>query len=256
MARLPGGTAAGATPVVRFDEIGSTNAEALARATGPAPCWFVAGRQTQGRGRRGRVWRSEPGNLYASLLLVQPGPAARLPELCFVAALALHDAVRDVTGIDPLRIGVKWPNDVQIDGAKLAGILIEGTVLPDARNAAVIGFGVNCAHHPLDAPYPTTDLGAAGFPTAPEALLAALDAAMRARLAEWAGGQGFEATREAWLKRAPGVGRAVTVRLGERETHGIFEALDVSGAMVLRRADGARETINAGDVFPAPGLQA
>lgn len=239
-----------ATPVVRFDTVGSTNQEALAQAGGIAPRWFVAGRQTGGRGRRGRPWTSEPGNLYASLLLVDAGQAARQPELCFVAALALYDAVRAVTGIDPLRIDLKWPNDVMIDRAKLAGILLEGTLTPGGRPATVIGFGVNCAHHPEGTPYPTTDLAAAGYPTEPPAMLAALDAAMRARLAEWAGGAGFARTREAWLRVASGLGRAVTVRTGGREVEGVFEALDASGAMVLRRADGVRETISAGDVFP------
>lgn len=246
----------GATPVVRFDAVGSTNAEALAAVFGPAPCWFVARMQTTGRGRRGRPWRSEPGNLYASLLLADAGPLARQPELCFVAALALYDAVRAVSGIDPLRIGLKWPNDVQIDGAKLAGILLEGTILPGGRSATIIGFGVNCAHNPSDTPYPATNLGAVGYPTEPDALLSALDAAMIARVAQWAGGTGFADTREAWLRRASGIGRPVTVRLGERESEGVFEALDFSGAMVLRRPDGARETISAGDVFPSPGAHA
>ncbi|MCJ8143133.1 biotin--[acetyl-CoA-carboxylase] ligase [Ancylobacter sp. A5.8] len=245
--------AAAPSPVVRFEAVGSTNIEALARANGPAPCWFVAERQTTGRGRRGRPWSSEPGNLYATLLLVDAAPLIRQPELCFVAALALHDAVRAVTGIDPLRIGLKWPNDVLIDGGKLAGILLEATLLPDGRGATVIGFGVNCAHNPPDTPYKAVNLAGAGFPTSPDALLAALDAAMQERLAQWARGAGFAEIRDAWLRRASGIGRPVLVRLGERETSGVFEALDASGAMLLRRSDGAREIINAGDVFPAPG---
>ena len=241
-----------ATPVVRFDTVGSTNEAALARVGGVAPCWYVAERQSGGRGRRGRPWVSEPGNLYASLLLVDAGPAARQPELCFIAALALYDAVRAVTGIDPLRIGLKWPNDVMVDGAKLAGILLEGAAVPGGRAATVIGFGVNCAHHPADTPYPTTDLAASGYPTDPPALLGALDAAMREWLAQWERGAGFPRVREAWLRRASGLGRAVTARLGSREVEGVFEALDFSGAMVLRRSDGVRETISAGDVFPTP----
>ncbi|GAB4072466.1 biotin--[acetyl-CoA-carboxylase] ligase [Ancylobacter sonchi] len=251
-----------ATPVVRFDEIGSTNQEALARATGAgagsvlAPCWFVATRQSAGRGRRGRPWDSRPGNLYASLLLVDPAPPVRQPELCFVAALALYDAVRAVTGIDPLRIGVKWPNDVLIDGGKLAGILLEGTMTADGRGATVIGFGVNCARSPEDTPYPTVSLASAGFPTEPDSLLAALDAAMLDRLAQWDRGEGFPRTRESWLRCAFGLGRAVTVRLQGRETEGIFEALDFSGALVLRRPDGVRETIRAGDIFPSSAGQA
>jgi BirA family biotin operon repressor/biotin-[acetyl-CoA-carboxylase] ligase len=240
----------GPTPVVHFREIGSTNAEALARANGEAPVWISADRQTEGRGRRGRPWRSEPGNLYASLLLVDAGPSARLPELCFVAGLSLYDAVRAVTGLDPLRIGLKWPNDVLVDGAKLAGILLEGTVRRDGRSATAIGFGVNCAHHPQDTPYPATHLAAAGFPTAPTVLLSSLDRAFFGRLAQWRRGAGFADICDAWIRRAPGLGQKVTVRTGERETEGVFESLDLSGALILRRPDGTRERISAGDVFP------
>ncbi|MCK0195635.1 biotin--[acetyl-CoA-carboxylase] ligase [Ancylobacter sp. 6x-1] len=223
----------------------------MARAGGTHPLWVVADRQTEGRGRRGRPWSSPAGNLYASLLLVDAGLPARLPQLCFAASLALYDAVRAITGIDPLRIGLKWPNDVMIDGAKLAGILLEGSTLPDGRPVTVIGMGINCAHHPADTPYPTTSLLKAGYPTEPRALLAALDAAMLDRLAQWSRGAGFAALGEDWVRRATGLGRPVTVRLGHRETEGVFEALDPAGAMVLRHADGSREIINAGDVFPS-----
>ncbi len=84
--------------LIAYDTLGSTNAEALARARAGerGPLWITAARQTAGRGRRGNVWVSEPGNLYASLLLTDAAPAAHLPELCFVAALALRDAARTV----------------------------------------------------------------------------------------------------------------------------------------------------------------
>lgn len=243
--------ARGTTPVVHFRSIGSTNAEAMARAEGEAPLWIVAECQTEGRGRRGRPWRSEPGNLYASLLLVDAGPPTRLPELCFVAALAVHDAIRAVTGLDPLRLALKWPNDVLLDGAKLVGILVEGVRRRDGRSATIIGIGVNCAHFPDDTPYPATSLAAAGVPTDAAALHRALDAALWERLAQWQRGAGFERIREAWTRRAPGIGSAVSVRQGEEAVEGIFEGLDVSGALVLRRADGTRQTISAGDVFPS-----
>ena len=90
----PTAQAAGAR-LIAYDTIGSTNEEALrlARAGERAPLWVAAKTQTAGRGRRGRTWVSEPGNLYASLLLSDPSPPDRFPELSFVAALALHDAV-------------------------------------------------------------------------------------------------------------------------------------------------------------------
>src|SRR5713226_1577950 len=86
---------AGGIPILAFYTIGSTNAEALARAQAGerGPLFVVAERQSAGRGRRGRAWVSEPGNLYATLLLTDPAPPGRAAELSFVAALAVYDAI-------------------------------------------------------------------------------------------------------------------------------------------------------------------
>ncbi len=108
----PAAQAAGVR-LVTHDTIGSTNAEALrlARDGERGPLWVTANRQTAGRGRRGRTWVSEPGNLYASLLLSDPAPSEHLPALSFVAALALHDAItRRIPGLAS-RVALKWPND-------------------------------------------------------------------------------------------------------------------------------------------------
>ena len=244
---------AGGIPVVALGAVGSTNEEALARAkAGEAgPLWIVAERQTAGRGRRGRAWVSEPGNLYASLLLTDAAPPAAVSGICFVAALALHDALLDTAhGLAPAQLKLKWPNDVLLDGRKLAGILVEGVSLPDRGAAAVVGFGVNCRHHPDQTEYPATDLAASGFSVAAPALLGALGEAMARRLPEWQRGADFSSIRTAWLARASGVGSEIQVRLSDRTIAGTFEAIDPSGALVLARNDGTRETVAAGDVFP------
>ena len=102
---------------------------------------------------------SEPGNLYASLLLTDPAPPERLPELSFVAALALHDAVAGRIPDWPGALALKWPNDLLLDGNKFAGILIEG----EAARRVAVGIGVNCvASSGRDAHIPATDLAAAG----------------------------------------------------------------------------------------------
>ena len=116
--------------LVTHDTIGSTNAEALrlARAAERGPLWIVARSQTAGRGRRGRPWVSEPGNLYASLLLTDPSPPERAAELSFVAALAVHDAVGGrIPGL-ARRLALKWRNDCLVEGKKFGGILIEGVL--------------------------------------------------------------------------------------------------------------------------------
>src|SRR6266508_1059239 len=130
----PRATAAGMR-LVAHEVLGSTNAEALslARQGERGPLWITARRQTAGRGRRGRTWVSEPGNLYASLLLSDPSPLDRAPELSFVAALALRDALVETAPALASRLGFKWPNDVLGDAAKVAGILVEGEAVEGNR---------------------------------------------------------------------------------------------------------------------------
>jgi BirA family biotin operon repressor/biotin-[acetyl-CoA-carboxylase] ligase len=244
---------AGGIPVHAFGTIGSTNAEALARAQAGqgGPLFVAAERQSAGRGRRGREWVSEPGNLYATLLVVDPAPAALSPQVCFVAALALHDAVLDAcAGLAPARLQLKWPNDLLLDQAKVSGILVEGTSLTNGKLAAAIGIGVNCAHHPADTPFPASDFKAMGFDLSPAILLARLGERWSTRVREWNRGEGFAAIRAAWLLRATGIGGAIEVRLPDRMLAGTFEAIDEEGALLLRKHDGAREAISAGDVFP------
>lgn len=247
-------------PVIHLDNVDSTNADALRRARGGAwgPLWVVAATQTAGRGRRGRAWASPPGNLYASLLLVDPAPAPVAPQLAFVAGLAVHDACAALAPGFGDALKLKWPNDLLCRGAKIAGILIEGEGGPaigaalavTAPAVVVIGIGVNCRHHPDAVEHPATDFAAQGAPLAASALLDALRRAMAARLAEWDRGAGFAAIRDAWLARAGGLGQAVRARLPDREVSGIFEALDQAGRLILRLPDGRREVITAGEVFP------
>ena len=237
--------AAAGVRLITHETVGSTNEEALklGRAGERAPLWVVARQQTAGRGRRGRTWVSEPGNLYASLLLADPSPPDRFPELSFVAALALHDAVTGrIPGLAG-RVVLKWPNDLLIDRNKFAGILVEGE-----GTTVVIGIGVNCVHHPDGTEYPATDLAAAGLRATPESLFGPLSAAMVARLAQWDRGAGFAAIRNDWLSRAAGLGKPVRVNTADGELAGQFEGIDGSGRLVLRRADGTMQAIAAGDV--------
>jgi BirA family biotin operon repressor/biotin-[acetyl-CoA-carboxylase] ligase len=241
-----------AVPVIALDTVGSTNTDALARAAAGerGPLWIVAREQTAGRGRRRREWVSPPGNLYASLLLTDAAPPSLAPGICFVAALGLHDALLDTThGVAPDRLRLKWPNDILLDGKKLAGILVEGTSV-EGRSATVLGFGVNCRAHPSDVAYPATNLLAVGNAVAPEALLPTLGSRMSERLEEWARGENFAAIRSAWMARAAGIGSEIEVRFADRTIPGTFETLDASGALILARRDGGRETIAAADIFP------
>jgi BirA family biotin operon repressor/biotin-[acetyl-CoA-carboxylase] ligase len=229
----------------------STNDEALKRARSGDPgfLWITAATQSGGRGRNGRVWTSELGNLFASLLLIDPAPPVRAAELGFVASLALASALRQLLDGDP-SIKIKWPNDILFDGAKLAGVLLESVALPHGF-ACVAGIGVNCRSHPQETLYPATDLAAAaGRPIASGVVFEALAAAMAHWLGVWSQGQGFETVRMAWLANAAGVGCKIRVARPNETLEGVFETIDESGRLILRRESGDR-AIDAGDVFLA-----
>jgi BirA family transcriptional regulator, biotin operon repressor / biotin---[acetyl-CoA-carboxylase] ligase len=243
--------AAAGVRLVTHEVLGSTNTEALNRARRGerGPLWIVAGRQTAGRGRRGRAWISQPGNLFASLLLTVPASPACRPQLSLVAALAVHDAVAEIAAGLASRVVIKWPNDLLLDRAKFAGILLEGE--GSGLGAVAIGMGINCACHPADTDYPATDLAAAGIPASPAMLMGPLSFKMIGRLAQWNGGAGFAAVRADWIARAAGIGEDIRLRIADRELSGRFETLDAAGGLVLRSPDGRTETITAADVFMA-----
>ena len=240
--------------LLAYDEIDSTNAEALRlkRQGRHGPLWITAERQSAGRGRRGRKWISVAGNLHASLLLTDPGPVEHWPQLSFVAALAVHDAVVEVAPEIRPMLELKWPNDLLLSGAKFAGILIEGEGIEE-DGAVAIGIGINCTAHPADAAYRATDLAAGGASVSAAALFAALSVKMPGRLAQWNRGNGFATVRTDWLSRAAGLGETIRVALADRELAGRFEGLDDAGCLVLTAPDGAKTVVAAGDLISFEG---
>ena len=236
--------------LVGLDEAESTNDEAKARAAAGAPDGTVvwARLQRAGRGRRGRVWISLPGNLYLSVVLRPVCEARAIAQLSFVAALATADLVDHAL---PRRARCKWPNDILIDDGKVAGVLLESALGPAGRvDWVVLGIGVNLAHHPgLGAPRPSTSLAAAGAaPLAPADALSRVLAALARRRRDWQD-RGFAAIRSAWLARAHGLGERITVANGDTRHVGVFDGLDAEGALVLMEAGTTRRRIAAGDVF-------
>ena len=135
-------------PVLAFDEIDSTNAEARRRAEAGeiGPLWITAAVQTAGRGRRGRNWDTSRGNLAATLLLTTDCDPAKAAQLSFVAAFAIRRLA--VRYVPESLVRFKWPNDVFVDGRKLSGILIESGRAPSGALWMAIGMGVNLAHAP------------------------------------------------------------------------------------------------------------
>lgn len=232
---------------------GSTNADLAAlvreRSAGEGRLWLTAGEQTQGRGRRGRPWSSPPGNLFGSLVLVDPAPVDRIGFLPLVTGLAVRDAVAAELGEGGPSIELKWPNDVLIDGAKCCGILLESLSAPDGTIAVIIGCGINVASHPLDTPYPATHLRVYRSDAASRSLFHHLAGAFAKVLNDWNRGRNTSAIRERWLDHARGRGQPLTVTLDNATHQGIFEDIDADGYLILRLPDGTSTTFAAGDVF-------
>lgn len=237
-------------PIEAYDELDSTNAEARRRAeAGEAgPVWITAGVQTAGRGRRGRAWSTQRGNLAATLLSVTDRPAGEAAQLSFVAALSACDLADACLGAGAARL--KWPNDVLVHGRKAVGILVESGARPDGRLWLAVGIGVNLAHAPQDVERPATAFAdhMAGPPPEPRAALDVLAAAFERWRLAWTT-QGFPAIAAGWSERATGLGQRCEARLPNRTLTGVAEGLDPDGALRLRLDDGGLERVTAGDVF-------
>ncbi|MFC3069987.1 biotin--[acetyl-CoA-carboxylase] ligase [Phenylobacterium soli] len=237
-------------PVEAYEALDSTNAEARRRAeTGEGgPVWITAAVQTAGRGRRGRAWSTNKGNLAATLLMTTDAPPVEAAQISFVAALAAADLADACLGPDVARL--KWPNDVLIHGRKCVGILVESGARADGRLWLAVGIGVNLAHAPQDVERPAAAFAEhmAVPPPQPLDALEVLATRFEAWRATWAT-HGFSPIARAWSLRAMGIGEPCEARLPNRTLKGVAEGLDTDGALRLRLDDGALERITAGDVF-------
>jgi BirA family biotin operon repressor/biotin-[acetyl-CoA-carboxylase] ligase len=233
-----------------FDQIGSTNSEAMAqaRAGERGPIWFVTTEQTAGRGRRHRPWIAPRGNLASSVLeTIEVAPAVAA-TLGFAAGLALEAALRAVAGPVSLRFSLKWPNDVLAGQAKLTGILLEAEAIPGEGLAVVVGMGINVIAAPEGTPTPATSLKALGVETSAEQLFTTLSDSWAECRSIWDGGKGFGEIRRRWLALAAGLGQPVAVHTGNATVSGIFDTIDDTGCMIVRTSTGDRVPISAGDV--------
>lgn len=231
------------------DVLPSTSDFCRARAADGEPDGLavLALRQTRARGSRGRDWTSPAGNLSLSVLLRPREQAREAGQWSLLAGVALADALAPVVP-DPALLRLKWPNDVLLGGAKLAGILVDSAAAPDgALDWLVIGIGVNLAVAPDVPGRAVACVADVAAPPSPEAFAAVL----LARLADWRGvraREGFAAVRRAWLGRAAAPGSAVTLRLGERLIGGDFAGLADDGALLLN-TEGRIRAFATGEVL-------
>jgi len=210
----------------------------------------IAEAQTGGKGRLGRQWASPPGvNLYCSVILRPPMSPVKAPQLTFLSAVAVARAIEEVTRLQPK---IKWPNDILLDGKKVAGLLNEMSAETDTIHCVVLGIGVNInmlrEQFPSDLRQPATSLFleqgvSVNRVDFTRALLTSLDVLYDDYLC-----LGFPAIREEWLSRSTVQGRRVRVSFGNRETEGVVTGVDNDGALLLAREDGAAERVLAGDV--------
>ena len=230
--------------IQHLERIGSTNDEARRQALMGAAHGTVvhADEQTAGRGRRERAWYSPPGNLYMSVLLRLDAAASRLPELSFVTAVAVADTV-DALLPRQTRATLKWPNDVLVNGGKIAGILLE-----NADSAVIVGVGLNVLFAPHNVAYKTTTLAASGGIATVDGARDLLLEKLGAHLATWQA-QGFPPIRDAWMARGHPIGTPLRAAIGNHPIEGAFAGLDDDGALLLDTDDG-RKRIVAGDVGP------
>jgi BirA family biotin operon repressor/biotin-[acetyl-CoA-carboxylase] ligase len=226
--------------------LGSTQdlARELAQAGAAEGTVIVAGRQTAGQGRLGRYWVSPAGGLYLTVVL-RP-PAEHLKALVMVAALAVARAIERLAGLET---SLKWPNDVLVAGRKIAGILSESELMGQNVSYALVGIGVNVntdmAAYTETAPLATSVMTELGQQVSREALAAGILNEFEALyLAALAG----EPIDKEWRARLGTLGKKVQVRFGERVEEGLAEDVDRDGNLILRRADGSRLAIAAGDV--------
>ena len=227
-------------PLEMVDEIGSTSEALKARAACRGPeAALLARRQSGGRGRLGRPWHSIDGNLHLSVLL-RPQSLRWPGHWSILAAVALADTVRALPDPGPLRL--KWPNDLMLNGGKLAGILLEAGFAPEPW--LVIGFGVNLAGAPLDLGRPVACL-APPAPT-PEAFAGWLLQALQGWRTRYVT-EGFAPVRATWLAAAHAPGERIVVGAGAQRVHGAFRGLGDDGTLLLDGPEGEL-AITAGEL--------
>ena len=237
--------------LIERDLIPSTNAYArdlAGKGAGEGTIvWAKA--QSRGRGRHGRDWASQPGNLFMSVILRPDAAIQDAVQIGYVAALAVAETVR--AGIDgSVPVSQKWPNDVLLDGKKISGILLESAVLSDGMlDWLIVGIGLNVTSHPPDSRLVATDLRCQGDTRTLADVLEGLANSFLRWYRRWQR-EGFEPIRTAWLDQAHARGEPMEVRQDDNAVRGTFVEIDDTGALVLKPSSGALRTIAYGDVFP------
>ncbi len=239
--------------LLNYNKIDSTNNEALRLVKSGAKGNFVivARMQTNGRGTKGKPWKSIVGNLHMSILLELKAKISRITELSFLTAIALHETVQD--SIDKLKapkadLKLKWPNDVLINGKKLAGILIESICLNNA-NYVIIGIGVNTHFIPNISAMATTSLFNEGVILKnSDYFLSDFMDKFQKHYYKWQKEDNFDQIRLQWLALAYKLNNIVTLDNGIQKASGIFRGINHQGNISIELANGELCSFSSGQV--------
>lgn len=238
-----------AHPLYVFQQLGSTNDEAktLADAGAPEGLLVLAETQTAGRGRQGRRWLTPPGTALAFSLVLRPAlPAAQAARLVMLAGVAVAEAVEHTAGV---HAQLKWPNDVLLNGRKVAGILVESALREADLEYAILGIGLNVSWAPEGMDFPATSVEAeAGRPVDRTALLRAILERLEAGYPGLAG----EAVWQAYHPRLAWLGQPTEVRLEGETLIGQAEAVTADGQLVFRLTSGEVRHLLAGNLHLRP----
>ncbi|MEW6660420.1 MAG: biotin--[acetyl-CoA-carboxylase] ligase [Thermodesulfobacteriota bacterium] len=243
-------------PIHHFQTLPSTNdlAKELGSQGAPEGTLVVAESQTRGRGRLGREWESPPGvGLYASLLLRPELPPTEMPQITLTTAVAVVRALRRATGVAP---GIKWPNDLLVEGKKVGGILTEMETESDRIRYLVVGLGLNVNNRefppPLDLTATSLALAAGSTFHRPGILRAWLEEFEA--LYDLFLNQDFGRILEEWRQYNVTLGQTVTVRQGSREISGLALEVAGDGALLIRQRGGEVIRVTSGEIAPGPGM--
>lgn len=235
--------------IIRKEITGSTNEDIALLAKQNAEAWTVvqALEQNSGRGRHGKTWDSQRGNLFMSLLLRPAVGSRRWGELSFLSAVAVATILS--VYINSQRIEVKWPNDVLINGKKIAGILLEVLNFGAKAPAVVVGIGINISKKPKEFEYPVTCIqDYKNEITSSDEVLTSLLHSIVHWFRIWEN-DGFDMIRTEWMKRAYKLDGTVEVE-GKNGSSAKFKfkGIDAEGAMLLDDENGTRNLYRAGTV--------
>ncbi len=226
-----------------FPQIDSSNERALNWLSDDVPSGslVIADEQTRGRGRLGRAWYAPPNTALMLSYILHPIPD-ELPYIGMLGALAVCEAVESLGA----KAGIKWPNDVQIDGLKLCGVLPEASWQGDQLRGVVLGVGLNVRIDFTGTAFETTAISletAVGSVDRIDLLLRLLE-----RLDGWAGRLSSDALFEAWQSRLNMIGKPISISNTNGAAQGIAEAVDRQGALLLRDQAGVLQRVIAGDI--------